>query len=200
MIAESIDKQVLRRIRKLGRGKPFFASNFMSYGDPATVWRALDRLVKAGEIIRVGRGIYVRPKFDEVIGLVRPGMDEIAEAIAKRDCARIAPSGVYALNQLGLSTQVPMRVVYLTDGTGRTIRIGKCTITFKRTTPKNVAAWGKTSRLVIQALRVIGQKKILPSEIKHVQEILRHEDRRRLLHDIQLAPEWIREIMKPALN
>lgn len=197
---ESIEKQILKRISKAGRGVPFFAENFTSYGSPAAVRKALDRLTKAGKLNRVATGIYIRPKLDDVIGPVTPGIDELARAIAKRDHARISPTGVYALNQLGLSTQVPMNVVYLTDGAARKIKVGKRTITFKKTTPKNVSAIGETSRLVIQALRTIGKDKVTDDTIKHVQGILKREDRNRLVHDIRLAPAWIREIIKPAIS
>jgi hypothetical protein len=142
----------------------------------------------------------MRQKTDPVIGPLTPGVDELAEAIAKRDHIRIAPTGIFALNELGLSTQVPMNVVYLTDGPARKVRFGKRTLTFKRTSPKNVAAIGQTSRLVIQALRAIGKDKVTDSTIRHIRGVLKHEDRSRLAHDIRLAPVWIQEIIRPSLS
>lgn len=199
-MALNIENQIFRKMTKAGRGVPFFAENFSSYGSPAAIRKALDRLVEAGKVSRVARGIYMRQKFSEVIGTITPGIDELAKAIARRDRARIAPTGVYALNRLGLSTQVPMNVIYLTDGAARKVKVGRRTITFKRTTPKNVAAIGQTSRLVIQALRAIGKDNVTNSTVKQVQVILKHEDRNRLAHDMRLAPAWIREIIKPALR
>jgi hypothetical protein len=148
----------------------------------------------------VAHGIYVRPEIDPVVGPVTPGIEAIATAIAKRDKARIIPTGVYALNRLGLSTQVPLNVVYLTDGAARKVKIGKRTIAFKKATPKNVAAIGEISRMAIQALRTIGKEKVTPDEIEKIQQLLKKEKPTHLQHDIRLAPEWIRRIMQPILN
>ena len=196
----SVEEHILINIRKAGRGTLFFLESFIAYGNPEAVKKALQRLVNADELERVATGIYVRPKTDSVIGKLTPGIEEIAKAIAKRDKARIVPTGLYALNRLGLSTQVPLNVVYLTDGTARKVRIGNRTITFKKTTPKNVAAVGEISRLVIQALRTIGKDKVTDDEIKHIQTLLSKEKPTRLQHDIRLAPVWIREIMMPVLK
>ena len=112
-------------------------------------------MVKKEEISRVSRGIYARLKTHDIFGEIQPSTDDIAKAIAKRDKARIIPTGVLALNALGLSTQVPMKAVYLTDGSARTLTIGKRTIKFKKSSPRNFRAIGKISSLVIQALKEI---------------------------------------------
>ena len=197
---ESIEIQILDRIRKAGRGVLFFTESFVSYGSTEAVKKALQRLTNSGELDRVATGIYVRPVIDSVIGKVSPSIEAIAKAIAKRDKARIVPTGAYALNRLGLSTQVPMNVVFLTDGSARKIKIGKRSVLFKKASPKNVATVGEISGLAIQALKEIGKEKVLDKEIKHIQELLKNEKPTRLEHDIRLAPAWIREIMKPALK
>lgn len=197
---ESIEIQILDRIRKAGRGVLFFTESFVSYGSTEAVKKALQRLTNSGELDRVATGIYVRPVIDSVIGKVSPSIEAIAKAIAKRDKARIVPTGAYALNRLGLSTQVPMNVVFLTDGSARKIKIGKRSVLFKKASPKNVATVGEISGLAIQALKEIGKEKVLDKEIKHIQELLKNEKPTRLEHDIRLAPAWIREIMKPVLK
>lgn len=197
---KSIKIQILNRIKKAGRGVLFFTESFIAYGNTEAVKKALQRLTNAGELERVATGIYVRPETGSIIGKITPGIEAIAKAIARRDKARIVPTGVYALNRLGLSTQVPMNVVYLTDGAARKIKIGKRTIKFKKATPKNVATVGEISGLAIQALRTIGKDNATADEIKKIQELLRKEKPTRLEHDIRLAPAWIREIMKPALK
>ena len=199
-MALSTEKQILNRIKKAGRGLLFFTESFITFGNADTVRKALERLVKNGELDRVAAGIYVRPELDSVIGKVTPGIEAIAKAITKRDKARIVPTGIYALNRLGLSTQVPLNIIYLTDGAARKIKIGNYSIIFKKTTPKNVAAVGEISRLAIQALRTIGKENLTQDEIKKIQELLRKEKRTKLEHDIRLAPSWIREIMKPVLK
>ncbi|MDP5046756.1 MAG: DUF6088 family protein [Saprospiraceae bacterium] len=200
IMSESIEKQILNRIKKARRGVLFFTDSFMAYGNAKAVSKALQRLTRAGEIDRVAVGIYVRPVIDTVIGKVSTSVEDIAKAIARRDRARIVPTGIYAMNRLGLSTQVPLKVVFLTDGAARKIKIRNSSITFKKTAPKNVAAAGEISRLAIQALRSIGKEKVTADEIKKIQKVLGNEKKSKLEHDIRLAPSWIREIIKPVLN
>jgi predicted transcriptional regulator of viral defense system len=199
-MAETTEIQALSKIKKASRGTLFFVENFLSLGSAKAMAKALERLTKQGELVRVARGIYVRPEIDPVIGPVTPGIEAVAEAIARRDKARIIPTGVYALNRLGLSTQVPLNVVYLTDGAARKVKIGKRNITFKRATPKNVATIGQISGLAIQALKTIGKNKVTTDEIAKIQEQLKKEKFTHLQHDIRLAPDWIRLIMQPVLN
>lgn len=193
----SIEEQILKKIKKARRGTLFFPEYFSSFGSARTVGKSLFRLVEAGELYRVATGIYVRPQKDKVIGIVLPGIEEIAEAIRKRDRARIVPTGNYALYKLGLTNQVPMNVVYYTDSTARKIRVGKQTITFKRATARSLSAIGDMSMLAIQALKAIGKEKVTDNEILKIRELLKMEKPYHLHHDLKLAPEWMREILKP---
>ena len=120
-------------------------------------------------------------------------------AIAKRDKARILPTGSYALHMLGLTTQIPLKLVYLTDGSPRKITIGKRTIQFKKTTPKNLSLKGSISKLVVQALKEIGKGKMTNDELDKIVSILKKEDSKKLKHDIALAPQWIAEILAKAI-
>ena len=192
--------KVLTKIKKAGRGTLFFSDNFSSFGNAETIRRTLNRLVEEGEIDRVSRGIFVRPQIDEFIGKITPKIEDIADAIARRAKAKIVPTGDYALNRLGLSTQVPMKIVYLTDGSARNIKVGNYTISFIRTSPKNVAAIGKISRLAIQALKSIGKDKIRQAEIEQIQNALLKEKRAYLEHDLCIAPAWIKEIIRYSLE
>ena len=148
----------------------------------------------------MAQGIYVRPKISKLLGVLVPSAEEVAEAIAKRDRIRTVPTGSYALNALGLSTQVPMNIVLLTDGSPREIRVGKRKIKFKKTTPKNLLAKGKISRLVIQALKEIGNGKVTAEEEKKIIDLLKKEEGKDLKHDIALAPVWVQKIMIKALT
>lgn len=197
---KSIENKILIKLKKAGRGALFFVENFLPFGNAKAVNKTLERLVDKGELMRIATGIYVRPKKDPIIGVLTPGIEEIAKAIARRDRARIVPTGIYALNKLGLSTQVPLNIVYLTDGAARKIKVGKNTIIFKKTTPKNVSAVGEISKLVIQALRTIGKENVTTEEIEKIQKLLKNEKPTRLEQDIRLAPVWIKEIMKPVLE
>jgi len=144
----------------------FFTESFQSLGTAIKARKALQRLVDAGELEQVAIGIYVGSIIDTVIGKVSTSIKAIAKPIARRDRASIAPTRVYALNRLGLSTEVPLKVVFLTNGTPRKIKVGNTSITFKKTPAKNVAAVGEISRLTIQALRTIGKEQVTPNEIK----------------------------------
>ncbi len=195
-MTEGLDIQILTKIKKAKRGSLFFIDDFLHFGNYKATSKALERLVEREEIIRVARGIYTRPEKDPILGTVKPSTEAIAKAIAKRDKARIVPTGTLALNALGLSTQVPMNIVYLTDGAARKITIGNRTIVFKKTSPKNLAAIGRISSLVIQALKEIGKDNVTENQIKIILEHLKKEEPYRLQHDIKLAPEWIRIIMR----
>ena len=196
----TIENKILTKIKKAKRGALFFSDNFSAFGNAETIRRTLNRLVEAGEIDRVASGIFVRPQIDKIIGKITPKIEDIADAIARRDKAKIVPTGVYALNRLGLSTQVPMKIVYLTDGSARNIKVGNYTISFIRTSPKNVAAIGKISRLAIQALKSIGRENITPKEIEHIQNVLMKEKISYLEHDLRIAPAWIKEIIRYSLK
>jgi len=199
-MSESIEIQILDKIKKASRGSLFFADNFTGLGSIKAIGKALERLVKSAELQRMATGIYVRPAEDKVLGTVLPGIEEIAEAVAKRDKARIVPTGSYALYKLGLTTQVPLNAVYYTNASARKIKVGKQTITFKRASAKSLAAIGETSKLVIQALRSIGKDKVTDDEINKIAELLKKEKAFHLQHDIKVAPEWIRRLLRPLLN
>ena len=197
IMLKSIEIQILEKIKKARGGSLFFVDNFASVAAAKSVNKALERLVKSGEFQRVASGIYVRPLKDKVLGIVLPGIDEIAVAIARRDKARIVPTGSYALYKLGLTNQVPLNVVYYTDASSRKIRIGKQTITFKKASSKNVSAIGDISKLAIQALRTIGKDNATEEELIRIRELLKQEKPYHLQHDLKLAPEWIRKLIRP---
>ena len=202
IMTESIEKKILLKINGEQDGTLFFSEGFVSLGSGKAISKALERLTEKGAIRRVARGIYAKPQFHALLGELHSSTDEIAQAIAKRDKARIMPTGIYALNALGLSTQVPMNVVYLTDGVARKIKMdrGGRGILFKRVAPKNLASKDEISGLVIQALKIIEKDKVTEEEKAKIIELLRKENVEKLEHDIQLAPEWIRLIMKQALK
>lgn len=197
---ESIEIQVINKIKKSGRGSAFFADSFTTIANAKSVNKALERLVAAGELQRVATGIYVRPVKDKIIGAVLPSVDTIAIAIAKRDKARIVPTGSYAMYKLGLTSQVPMNIVYYTSASSRKIKIGKQTIIFKKASAKRIAAIGDISKLAIQALRTIGKDNVTVEEIEKIKEVLKSEKKYHLQHDLKLAPVWIRQLLELTQN
>ncbi|SIQ19112.1 DUF6088 family protein [Maribacter ulvicola] len=196
----SIDDQIENRIGKAKEGAIFFADDFSDLGSQSAIHTTLHRLEKRKVLSRISHGIYAKPKVSELLNQeILPSVEEVAKAIAKRDRAKLLPSGSYAQYVLGMSTQIPLKLVYYTDGKARTIKVGNRTIQFKRTTPKNLALKGKVGRLVVQALRDIGRDKITQQEEETIINLLKKEDIKNLKHDIALAPQWIAEIMAKAL-
>jgi ribosomal protein S19E (S16A) len=195
----AVEYKVEKAIKSKPRGSLLFPDDFSQKGSAESVRKALQSLKEKGLIKTVAHGIYVRPVIDEYIGEVIPTAEEVAKAIAKRDKIKMLPTGAYALNALGLSTQIPLKLVFLTDGAPRTIAVGQRTIKLKKTTPRNLKARGKISSLVIQALREIGKDNATEEELKRIIALLQQEDQSDLKHDIALAPEWIKKIMKQAV-
>ena len=195
---QSIDSKIITKMKKCGRGSAFFSADFINFGEPKSVAKALERLTNSGKIIRVARGIYCYPKIDKVLGLgvIYPSFEEIAQSIAKRDKAKIAPTGDYALNRLGLSTQVPANIVYLTDGSPRKIKIyDKFHITFKRVTPKQLSFRHEIVMLLVFALKEIGEGKITSEQDSKIRNIVSKIPKDMINDDKTLIPVWVRSII-----
>ena len=192
---ESIETKIIRKIKRAKNNLLFSIDMFAKFGNVKAVGKALERLTKEGKLYRVATGFYVLPKTHGDFGVILPSIDEIALAIAKRDKARVVPTGSYALYKLGLTTQVPMNVVYYTDTSARFVKIGKRTIKFKKASSRNLAFKGEISMLVVQALRSLGKGNATNEEITHIKMILQNENLAHLKHDLLLAPVWIRELL-----
>jgi Family of unknown function (DUF6088) len=193
---QSIDTKVLSRIRSKHRGSVHVPGDFFDLGSREAVDLALHRLAKKGTLRRLARGVYDFPAQHPVLGLLSPSADTIAAALAGRDHTRLQPAGAYAANALGLSEQVPAKAVFLTDGPSRTVKIGPMTIQLRQTTPRNMAAAGRLSGLVIQAFRELGKEHVTPARIEQLRRTLPADKRRELLKDIKLAPAWMHPIFR----
>jgi hypothetical protein len=193
--------KIKSKIRNYKRGKIFFINDFAALGTPDAVKKSLQRLTLSGLLLRLANGIYWYPKKEkELYGVKisgKPSLDEIARAIAKRDKARIVPTGVHALNLLNLSGQVPANVAYLTDGAARRISIGSGKgILFKHTAEvKRLAYKSELLMLIVSALREIGENKATPEQLGIIKSHLSKITRQELETDIKLIPAWIRKIL-----
>lgn len=194
--ARPIDARILATLQRRGAGTVFVPNEFLGLGTRTAIDVALHRLVARGAIRRLGRGVYDLPKRHRVLGEVTPSADAIAAALAGRDRLRLQPSGAYAANLLGLSEQVPAKVVFLTDGATRTARIGRTTIQLRHTTPRNMATAGRLSGLVIQAFRSLGRQHITPQRIAHLKRSVPAAKRRALIKDLRFAPAWMHPIFR----
>ena len=145
-------------------------------------------LAKNGKLKRIARGLYEYPEVDELLGELSPNLDKVAKAMAGRDGIRLQPTGAYAANRLHLSEQVPMKVVFLTDGSSKTAQIGHQTLELRKASPKRMQlAAGRLSGLVFEALRAIGKEHITKRIIEQLKDTLQREDRGKVLKDLPHA-------------
>jgi hypothetical protein len=144
--------------------------------------------------------LYDYPVQDSILGAVTPSADTMARALVVRDAIRLQPSGAYAANLLGLSNQVPSRVVFLTDGPARRVKFGKREIILQHTTPRNMATAGRKSGTIIQALRHVGQKRVDDQVRATLRRHITEEDLPRLRKDLIYAPAWIADLLRPLLG
>lgn len=193
--------KIENKIKNHKRGKIFFLDDFADLGTPDAVKKSMQRLVHSGLLMRLANGIYWYPKKEkELYGVKvsgKPVLDEIAKAIAKRDKARIVPTGLHALNLLNLSTQVPANIVYLTDGTARRVKMGDGKgILFKHTSEvKRLAYKSEYLMLVVSALREIGEGKVTPQQLEIIKSHFSHITKQEFEADMKLIPVWIRKIL-----
>ena len=196
----SVEKRVVYRIRAKGRGWVFSPRHFLDFGNRKSVDLALFNLTNQGIIRRLGRGIYDYPKIHTQLGILSPSIDSIARLIAEKNNSQLKITGAEAANALGLSTQVPARIVYLTDGPSRKITIGKQIIELRHASPKVMATAGKASGTVIQALQYTGRENVNADMMSKVKENLSDEDKKQLKKDMDAAPDWMRPVILEITN
>lgn len=184
---ESIQKQVETKLGRIKSGQILSAKDFRGLGSEDSVKMALSRMASAGKVKRLAHGIYAKPQLHPLLGEIYPTPSDIAEAIARKEKVRIKPAGAYALNRLGLSTQVPTRFIYLTDGARRKIQVGSTQIIFKPVKPKKFAMKGEISSLVIQALEELNPANLGEETTGRIKSLLLKEDAGKLHHDLKLA-------------
>jgi len=193
---QDIEKSILNRVRGSGKGWCFTPTAFADLGGTAAVWTALHRLTQRGIIRRLTQGLYDFPRTHAELGMLSPDPEAVAQALARGRSIRLQPSGAYAANLLGLSEQVPARIVFLTDGAPRRIRFGNQEIVLRRTTPRNMATAGRISGTVIQALRYIGKHRITSAHRQSLLRRLSAAEKQQLIKDRLNAPGWMRPLLE----
>jgi uncharacterized protein DUF6088 len=194
---QTMKDQIFARINRLGAGKAFSAKDFLDIATRGTIDVTLGDLTREGIIRRIGRGLYDLPKVNVALGgKLSPDIDEAARAIARRQRWKIVPEGAWAANLLGLSTQVPAKIVYLTDGPNSEVPIGRRTIHFKHARPKAMVGPEGKNALVVQALRYLGQDNVGPREIETLRATLSPAEKRKLMKDVRFGVDWIYETAK----
>lgn len=193
--------EITKRIGNMHEGQILFISDFSDLnGNEKVVSRALSAEEKKGNIVRLAKGMYLRPKSTR-FGIVYPSVDEMVKAIAHRDKSKVQPCGMTALNMLGLSTQVPTKYTYLTSGSSRKLKLGDRLIELKRSVPKNFVFKTTLGALLMQALKSLGEKNISKQEIVQISKLIDNE--KRMEHfklDILLMPIWMRKLITNIIN
>jgi hypothetical protein len=188
---QTIDSRLKSRIYGHGRGAVFTPNDFLDLGGRDAVDKALSRLTARGVIRRLARGLYEYPREHPELGTLSPDLEKVAKALAGKHRIRLQPAGAYAANLLGLSEQVPAKIVFLTDGPSRTVKIGRQEIHLRRTTPRNMAAAGRLSGLLMQAFRSLGRQHITRQRLARLKLTLPAKERKQLIKDLPLAPTWM---------
>jgi hypothetical protein len=192
---KSVSHIIEQKINRFKPGQVFLPSDFKELGTSTSIRKTLSRLVESGQVERMGQGIYVIPKNDKVFGKVLPSMEQLAKALAKKEHVKIKPSGQYALNKVGLSSQVPMRLVYLTTGNSKRIQIGKNAIIFKSTTAKKLSMRGDITSLLFLGLEGLDLQKLSPTQMERIMELLKHESPENLKYNLRLVPSRLSDFV-----
>lgn len=191
-----ITSKVKQRITRKGRGALFAPADFLDIGSRDSVDQALSRLADQGVIRRLTRGLYDYPKQSSRFGILSPSADDIARAVARKDNQVLQPSPAMAANQLGLSTQVPSKPTYMTDGPTRTKTVGHQVIQFRNASSKTLVGAGQKTGAVFQALRYVGKDRVDDQVINTLARALDDKDRAQLSKQSKHVPAWMHPIVQ----
>lgn len=199
---ETGTEQIVGKIRGLGEGAVFTPKDFLDLASRGLIDVTLRRLVKEGMIRKLARGLYDYPKVSPLLkGPLSPDIDSIARALARRFRWRIVPSGAHAANLLGLSTQVPAKAVYLTDGPRKVMKMGTRELVFKTSRPRDMGGTDDpASAVVIQALKHLGKDAVTEDTVRELRNRLPQSARQNLLRDARYASDWIYEVARDVAN
>ncbi len=194
-MGSSIEVMIKNRIIDHGRGWCFTPMHFLDLGSDTSIRKALSQLQKQNFIRRLAQGIYDYPKEHDVLGVIPPDLNEVAKAIAEKNGVQIQPAGAHAANLVGLSTQVPGRIIFLTEGPSRKVKIGNQEIIFKKTTKKIMSSAGTREGLLIQALKNLGKDHIDQIVRAQVSKFLKDSNEKEIKQNMKFAPAWIRTLI-----
>lgn len=197
--ATSVPDRIMKRARARGRGGVFTPSDFLDVAGRSAIDQALSRLAKGGHLRRLARGLYDFPKVHPRLGPLSPTPDDVAQALARETGSNVQIAGARAANALGLSTQVPAKSTYLTDGPSRRVVLGKRIVDLRHASPKHLIAPGSPAGTVVQALRHVGP--IRAADVAQVAaRRLSANDKKTLASTAVQAPAWMRPTLVSIAN
>ena len=186
--------EIKEYIATIPEGKPFAANTLRGFASTENIRQILNRLVKAGELKRIARGIFLKPKYLPHVGEQLPSALEIAQTLTQSTGETIAVHGAEAARQLQLTTQVPMRLVFYTNGNTRTLKLGGRTIKLKHINPSRLIAPGTVVGLVISALGYLGHEHVTTETIHTIRQRIAPEEFKNLFELMEHMPAWMSDI------
>jgi hypothetical protein len=194
---QTVENKVVSRIYGNGRGKAFSKNDFSDLGSADSIDQALSSLVKKQSIRRVMRGVYDYPKFSKLLKKEVPtDIDQVAQALARKFGWSIQVSGNTALNVLGLSTQMPGKYLYLSDGKTIDYQVGKQELSFKKTTLKDIGLKYPESELLVQAIKALDKKQLNEKERQIIKDYFDVQMQKLILKDTRFVTSWVYEEIK----
>ena len=191
---KSIEDKIVARIIRNRRGFVMTNRDFWDIANPASVDWCLFRLKDKKVIRPIIRGIYDYPKFSDLLQEeLAPDLGAVAQAIARKNQWHIQISGSAALNLLGLSTQIPVKTVYYSDGPTRNFMIGNRKLQFKHILLRETKIGSPKSEMIVQALSELGEEHITPEIIDTLKRQLTPKERDKLLSETRFVRDWIRK-------
>ncbi len=194
-MSQSVENKIKNRIVERGNGWCFTLMHFSDLGSDASIRKALSQLRKQSFIRRLAQGLYDFPKKHSTLGVIPPDLNEVARAIAEKDRVLIQPAGAHAANLVGFSTQIPGRIIFLTEGASKKVKIGNQEIVFKKTTKKNMLSSGTREGLLIQALKNLGKDHIDHKVHVKILKLLKDSTEEEIKKNMRFAPAWIRSLV-----
>ena len=194
---KNISESIFYFISGHGRGWAFSSSDLAGRFARQQIDNALSDLAEANKIRRVARGLYDYPRFSDLLQkTLSPDIDQVAYAYARKFNWRIEVSGESALNLLGLSTQIPAQYVYLSDGLSKNYDIMGVTLSFKKSSLKDIGFKHRESTLIVQALKALGKEHLSENVFAKIREQIDAKSFAKILRDTQGTTGWIYESIK----
>ena len=194
MRAISSSSEAIRKSIQKFKNPVFTTRDIMLIAPDASrelVDQVLSRMVRTGELERVRRGMFSRPNVHHELGRLAPQSQDITAAVERHIGAPIIPAGALALNELHLSTQVPVRLEFITAGPSQVLFVGKREIHLRHAPATRFRSRERIVPLVIEALRALGQKNITKPIIESLRKTLSDKDRLVLHKNIAYIPVWM---------
>lgn len=196
----SVKDRIKSQIVSKGRAKFWFVDDFLKDGNNDSVRKALQSLVTDGMLLRISNGVYYYPKVEQELGLgvLLPSKEDTAKAVAKHHHLKIAPTGIFALNALGLTTQMQTVVAFLTNGRARRIDLGdgRYINLIHSSVQKLFDYHSYVMILVIQAMLEFGEANVTDEVRRKLAEHLKTVSAKDFMHDLKIAPIWAQEMLK----